>query len=218
MPAQVVLPIGIHLDEPPPTLEEGYEVHWRDDDDPSHYFFVAHVSALRLERILRDAFDRLPELCHAVLEVRRSDEEFDGDPQGPTHDRWVSDLIHRDELFGIVDRYGFQLVHDGMVGFGAYDPESPFEVFVDDHKLLNLFAPTLDAFEPLLNRYHIPHRKQIATVVELEHEHHTVTSVAQRCSTPRSAYLSRRRFDVRWFAGAIRKRLGMRPSQPASEG
>ena len=67
MPAQVVLPIGIHLDEPPPTLEEGYEVHWRDDDDPSHYFFVAHVSALRLERIPHLGYGRfavLPEHVH----------------------------------------------------------------------------------------------------------------------------------------------------------
>jgi len=36
-----------------------------------------------------------------------------------------------------------------MVGFGAYDPDSALEVFIDDHKLLSLFSPSLEAFESL---------------------------------------------------------------------
>ncbi len=216
MVAEYVLPIGLHVDDDmhgAEGLDEGYEVHWRDDDEPRHYFFHAQVSVLRLERLLPAALRCLPPLCHAVLEVRRSDSELDGDPDGPTAQRWVSDLIPRGDVLGVLHRYRFPLLHDGMVGFGAYDPGSAFEVFLDDHKLLSLFSPSMEPFEQLLAAHRVPPARALRTLHDLDHEHHTLPSVPDRCRVPQARALRRQRFDVGWFAPAIRRRLGMQPER-----
>ncbi len=205
-----MLPVGLHVDgDEIAPLREGYELHWHGDDDPPHYFFSAQVSVLRLERLVRAALHALPPLCHAVLEVRRSDEELDKDPDGPTVDRWVSDLVARSEIVAVFERYRFALLHDGMAGFGAYDPESPLEVFLDDHKLLSLYAPTMEPFEQLLGAHRVPYVKDLRTLLDFDHEHHTLPAVPDRCRVPRARALRRQRLDVRWFGPAIRRRLAM---------
>jgi len=212
MAAEYVLPLGLHIDgEPDEGLDEGYEVQWRDDEDPPHYFFHAQVSVLRLARLVPAALRCLPAFCHAVLEVRRSDAELDRDPQGPAVDRWVSELLPRDDVLAVFERYDFPLLHDGMAGFGAYDPDSALEVFLDDHKLLSLFAPSMEPFEQLLSAHRVPHRRELQTMLDLDHEHHTLPGVPDRCRVPRERALRRQRLDVAWFAPAIRRRLGMQP-------
>jgi hypothetical protein len=214
MVAEYVLPLGLHVDdglgEP---FDEGYEVHWRDAEDPPHYFFNAQVSVLRLERLVPAALRVLPTFCHAVLEVRRSDAEMEAEPEGPSVDRYVSELLPRGEVLAVYDRYRFPLLHDGMVGFGAYDPSSVFEVFLDDHKLLSLFSPTMEPFEQLLASHRVPHRSDLHTLLDVDHEHHTLPAVPDRCRVPRAAALRRQRLDVQWFAPAIRRRLGMQPER-----
>lgn len=214
MVAEYVVPLGLHVEdglgEP---FDEGYEVQWRDTEDPPHYFFNAQVSVLRLERLLPAALRVLPAFCHAVLEVRRSDDELDADPDGPSVDRYVSDLLPRSEVLAVLSRYRFPLLHDGMVGFGAYDPSTVLEVFLDDHKLLSLFAPSMEPFEQILAAHRVPHRRELHTMLDVDHEHHTLPAVPDRCSVPRARALRRQRFDVQWFAPAIRRRLRMQPEQ-----
>lgn len=209
MAVQFVPPVGLHPHEPLQELAEGYELSWH-DSDPPHYCFRAQVSTLRLERLFSAALRCLPEVGHAVLEVRRSDEELDADPTLPEHRRWVSGPVLRMEVEDVFRRYAFQLVHDGMVGFGMYDPDSALEVFLDDHKLLDLLAPSVEPFEQLFERFHVPHRERLETVIGMDHEHHTLAAVPDRVQVPREGWLRRRRFDVRRFTEFIRARLGMR--------
>jgi hypothetical protein len=212
MVAEYVLPVGLLVDgDPGDPLGEGYEVQWRDDEDPPHYFFHAQVSVLRLERLVPAALRCLPRFCHAVLEVRRSDAEMERDPDGPSVDRWVSDLLPLTELMNVFERYRFPLLHDGMVGFGGYDPESAFEVFLDDHKLLSLFSPSMEPFEQLLAAHRVPDTRELRTLLDLDHEHHTLYSVPERVVVPCAKRLRRKRLDVGWFSGAIRQRLRMQP-------
>ncbi len=211
MSFEYVLPLGLHLEAPArDAFDEGYEVHWRDDEDPPHYFFYAQVSVLRVDRLFRTALRAMPHACHAVLELRRADTDMEEDPEGPATDRWVSDLVPRSEVLAIYDRYRFQLLHDCMVGFGVYDPDSPLEAFVDDHKLVSLFAPSLEPFEKILADHTVPHRTRLETVLDHGHEHHSLAAVSEDPASPRHAWLNRRRYDVDWFGRAIRRRLGMR--------
>jgi hypothetical protein len=211
MASEYVLPVGLHLDAPAaPELIEGYEVRWRDEDDPPHYFFYAQVSVLRVERLLTSALSLMPERCHAVLELRRCDERVAEDPDGPTQDRFVSALVPRAEVGAVFDRYRFQILHDGMAGFGFYDPDSPLEVFLDDHKLLSLFAADLAPFEGLLAGLGVPHKERLGTVLDLEHEHHGLVAVPDRTKCKRHEWLRRRKYDVEWFGRSIRRRLRMR--------
>ncbi len=211
MVAQYLGPIGLFVtnDDDAPELEEGYDVQWRDDEVPPHYFFHAQISALRLQRAFPSALAILPRYCHAVLEVRRSDEQMDRDPEGPAVDRWVSDLLPRSQVLEVLARYRFAILHDGMVGFGAYDPDSALEVFLDDHKLLSLFAPSTEPFEQLLAGFRVPHRRELRTILDRDHEHHTLPAVPDRIEVPSARALRRQRLDVAWFALAIRRRLAM---------
>ncbi len=218
MAVEYVLPVGLHLDDPSVDIQEGYEAHWRQEEDPPHYLLYAQVSALRLERLLREAIGCLPSRVRAVLEVRRADAELDRDPDGPEHDRWVSDTVPRAEVLRIIDRYGYSLLHDGMVGFGAYDPDSPLEIFLDDHKLLSLFSPTMDPFEALLIQARVPHLERVGTMFDEPHDHYTLPSVPEKFVPRGGLHLRRRRLDIVWFAQAIRTRLGMRPEPQPVDG
>ena len=171
----------------------------------------------RREHPPASALRRLPEVGHAVLEVSRGDAELDADPDLPEHRRWVSGPVLRMEVEEVFRRYSFQLLHDGMVGFGMYDPDSALEVFLDDHKLLELLAPSVEPFEGLLARFGVPHRERIETVIEFDHEHHTLAAVPDRTDVPMDRWMRRRRFDVRQFAEFIRTRLGMQPAQNPTE-
>jgi hypothetical protein len=219
MAAEYVLPVGLHLDAPAPQeLAEGYEVRWRDEDDPPHYFFYAQVSVLRVERLLAAALSLMPARCHAVLELRRCDERMEEDPDGPAQDRFVSALVPRGEVAAVLERYRFQILHDGMAGFGFYDPDSPLEVFLDDHKLVSLFAPALEPFERILADLGVPHRERLDTVLDLEHEHHGLVAVPDRTECRRHEWLRRRKYDVNWFGRTIRRRLRMRLEPQLSGG
>jgi hypothetical protein len=209
MPAEYVFPVGLHLDAPATAeLAEGYEVRWRDGEDPPHYFFYAQLSVLRVERMLDEALALMPARCRAVLELRRADEDADG--AASAQDRYVSALVPREEVAAVLARYRFQILHDGMAGFGFYDPDSPLEVFLDDHKLLSLFSAGLEPFEGLLARFGVPHRERLDTVLDLSHEHHGLAAVPDRTQCRRHEWLRRRKYDVEWFGGAIRRRLRMR--------
>jgi hypothetical protein len=219
MAAEYVFPVGVHLDaQTTPELSEGFEVHWRDAEDPPHYFLYAQLSVLRIGRVLDTALELMPERCHAVLELRRTDEQADADPSGPSQDRFVSALLPRREVAAALDRFRFQILHDGMVGFGFYDPDSPLEVFLDDHKLLSLFAPELDPFEGLLEELRVPQLEHLDTVLDLEHEHHGLVSVPDRTACPRHEWLRRRKYDVSWFGRSIQRRLRMKLEPQLSGG
>lgn len=215
MPWEFVLPAGLDCDvAPDTTLEERYEVQWRDDDDPAHYFFWAQVSALRIERVVGECFALLPPEVHVVLEVRLPAADGGDGDDAPTHERWASPAVPREKLLAVWTAHGTALVHDGMVGFGAYDPASSLEVFLDDHKLLNCFAPALDPFEGLMRRNGIPEGRTFPTILDADHDHVPLVELPSRGRCRKRAWPRRRRNDVTWFAPAIRKALRMRRQDP----
>jgi len=219
MAAEYVMPVGLHLEAPLESeLSEGYEVHWRDREDPPHYFFYAQVSVLRVQRILDRTLELMPARCHAVLELRRTDQQMETDPHGPSQDRFVSALLGKADVAAALTNFRFQILHDGMAGFGFYDPDSPLEVFLDDHKLLSLFAPELEPFESLLEALGVPHRDHVDTVLDLEHEHHGLVSIPDRTACPRYEWLRRRKYDVEWFGRSLRRRLRMHHEPQLSGG
>ncbi len=212
MPAEFVLPAGLFWAAPPdPPPEEGFELSYREDDETPHYFIYAQLSSLRLERFFMEAMRCLPPKVHAVLEIRRPDTDRQGARDGRETDRWASEVVPLEDVLRVASKYSFQLLHDGMVGFGAYDPDSPLEVFLDDHKLVSLFSPEVEPFVPLLETFGVPQVDQIASVLDVDHEHVPLHEIPDRCPEPRREWLRRRRFDPRWFAPAIQRALAMAP-------
>lgn len=211
MPWEYILPAGlVRTDDGDAALEERYEVQWRDDEETPHYFFWVQASVLRLQRLFADAVLLLPPHVQAVLEVRRTDAEMAADPDGPTQIRFASGVVPRATLLAVWKEHGPALVHDGMVGFGAYDPDSPLEVFLDDHKLLSVFTPEQEPFQALLERHGIPEGSTFPTILDHEHDHVPLTELPKRAPCVKRAWPKRRHHDVEWFAPAIRKKLRMR--------
>lgn len=211
MPWEYVLPAGlVRTGSAESPLAEAYEVQWRDDEDPPHSFFWVQIGALRLARFVEQAFLLLPARVQVVLEVRRGDDEFDADPDGPPQVRWASGVVSRERLLRVWKEHGPALVHDGMTGFGAYDPDSVLEVFMDDHKLVSLFTDDTAPVEALLAREGIPESEAFPTVLDGDHEHVPLTTVRRRDAQARRAWGRRRALDVEVFAPAIRAALGMR--------
>jgi hypothetical protein len=214
VPAEFVLPAGLFWAAPPdPPPEEGFELAYRENDETPHYFFYAQLSSLRLERFFTDALRCLPERVHAVLEIRRPDEARGAAPDARETDRWASELVPLDDVLRVASKYAFQLLHDGTVGFGAYDPDSPLEVFLDDHKLVSLFSAEVEPFAPLLETFGVPQVDQIASILDVDHEHVPLAKIPDRCPEPRREWLRRRQFDPRWFAPAIQRALDMVPQE-----
>lgn len=215
MPAEFVLPAGLVWTAPPdPLPEEGYELVWREDEHPARYFFYVQLSVLRTERLLVAALGTLPPRVRAILEVRRSEQAIEEDPEGPEHDRWVSPEVDLAEVHRVFAKYSVQILHDGTVGFGAYDPESPAEVFLDDHKHLSLFAAETEPISTLLERHGVPEMAHLASVLDVEHEHLSLPMVAERCRDPRRDWMRRRTYDPRWYVPAIRRALKMELQEP----
>lgn len=211
MPFEYVLPAGLRLAEGADlALEERYEVRWRDDEDPPHYFFWAQISALRLASFVGEAFRRLPDEVQVVLEVRRSDDEMDEDPDGPAVVRWTSPVVRRAALLRTWERHADLLVHDGTLGFGAWDPDSPLEAFLDDHKLVSLFSATLDPFEDLLRRRGVPEAKALSTVLDADHEHVSIATLRDEDPSARRVWRRARSHDAAAVAASIRRSLRMR--------
>ena len=207
---EYVLPAGlVRSGQDDPLLEEGYRVQWRDEDHPPHYFFWVQASALRIERLFADAILLFPPRVHAVLEVRRTDDELEQDPDGPAQDRWASGPVTRERFLKVWATHAAALVHDGTVGFGAYDPDSPLEAFIDDHKLLTLFSAGLEPFESLMRRYGLPEAATFPTVLDSDHEHLTLHEVRSRDADARRAWGRRKGLDVAHFVPAICKSLRM---------
>ncbi|MCG3134733.1 MAG: hypothetical protein HMLKMBBP_02093 [Planctomycetes bacterium] len=215
MPAEFVLPAGIVWTAPPdPLPEEGYELAWREDEEPPRYFFYAQLSVLRTERVFTGALSLLPPRVRAILELRRDDDTREADPEGPEHDRWVSPEVDLAEVMRVFGKYSVQILHDGTVGFGAFDPDSPAEAFLDDHKHLTFFAEDPEAFTALLDRHGVPQVEHVASVLDVAHEHLSLPEVAERCRDPRRDWMRRRTFDPRWYIPAIRRALKMKLQDP----
>lgn len=215
-----VLPAGLRLDDPGSVaLEEWFETEWMDDgEEPSHYVFRVQVGALRVERLMSEALAALPDAVHAVLEVRRPVEELDNDPDGPAVRRWVSPVVPRDAVLRTWRRHAGVLVHDGMPGFGAWDPDTPLEVFLDDHKLLSLFSPQTEPFESLLRRHRVPEGKGLATVVDADHQHVSIARLCADDPEARRVWGRSKSVDVAWVASSIRGALRMRlQGSPAAD-
>ena len=240
MAYEYTLPAGIlRTGTDDPAQEEGYELQWRDEADPPHYFFWVQASALRLERLMTDALSLLPSRVHAVLEVRGQEPAPDGGAPGPgggqdedddeddgtdvppeslAAHRWASPLVQRVSVIRAWQRHAEALTHDGTVGFGAYDPDSPLEVFLDDHKLLSLFSAGLEPFESLLRRHGIPEARGLATILDVDHDHRTLAEIRAGSARARRTWTKKRGSDVAWFAPAIRKSLRMRPQASPPDG
>lgn len=65
------------------------------------------------------------------------------------------------------------ILNDGCTGVAVMHPRKSREVFLDEHKILFLYAENLGKYKKILHRYGIPHNQELRTVMDGEHIHQT---------------------------------------------
>src|SRR3954467_8848648 len=127
---------------------------------------AASVSAERLFEVLMDLLDPLGDEVDVVMESRHESEP-----------RAHADLYreHMDTVILKSTLYDFEslLMHDGCTGLAALNPSGPMEVQFDEHKLLFIYANTLEPFEQILIDAGLKRDDTLKFISEAEHLHST---------------------------------------------
>ncbi len=74
-------------------------------------------------------------------------------------------------LKSILCDYEELLLNDGCTGLAVLNPNVPFEVQFDEHKLLIVYGTELEEFEEVFQRRGIPCNEQMRFITEAEHVH-----------------------------------------------
>lgn len=151
---------------------EGYRMDFfaPGSEDPlgDRYRTVIIVSAEKIVPLFLDLCGLLPESIHVVLE--RASEDIYTD-----RDVFVSDTeITVEQFIEVFKTLEFTLAEDGMLGIGAFGCESPFEVFLTDHKEMIAFTPEQEPLLEILKRHKVEAR-ELTPFYEGAHTHLALT-------------------------------------------
>lgn len=127
---------------------------------------MASVSAERLFETFIELLEPLGDVVDVVLETshRRS---------GDGHADFYRDRIDRPILESYLYEYEDLFMDDGCTGIAALNPSVPFEVQLDEHKMLIVYAEELEPFEQILRSRGIRQDESIRFLTEAEHVHTT---------------------------------------------
>lgn len=164
-------PIGIEMDEGENYRQaQAYEVNYLADDEYPRYQYLAVLSVERLAGVFERLAGLLPEWVSVIMEVPAPEE------RGADYcDIWVSPPIPKSKVLEIFREHAFLLCHDGMLGFGAAEPEEGGdELFLDDHKILYYYTPDIGKVEPIFEAEHLPAMKRLRHFADLSHVHYNL--------------------------------------------
>lgn len=187
-------PLGVKMIEGENYRQkEGYEVIYLKDEETPRYQYTIAVSAPAIAEIFRRFAKLLGPEVRAVLEVPGQD-----DSKREVCDVWVGRLVSRAKFMREFEKHLDLFLHDGMVGFGAISADDLRELFIDDHKLVYYYTPTMEQADAILTELGIPYFKRLRHFSELAHIH---TSLPRR---------GRRKFETYWeVAEKLKRVLGL---------
>jgi hypothetical protein len=160
-------PLGVELFEGENYRQrEGYEIVYLKDDELPRYQYTIAVSAHRTGEVFR----RLASLLAAKVRVVLETPGTDGSDR-EVCDVWMSRPVTRGAFLRAFSAHERLFVHDGMVGFGAVDPDGARELFLDEHKLLYFYAPDMDGADAVLAELGLPALEVVRHFSELGHVH-----------------------------------------------
>ena len=160
-------PLGIKLAEGENYRQhECYEAEYLADEEYPRYQYTIAVSAERLPKLFKGLAGILPEEVSIILEVPGPEED--------SCDIWMSPFVGRAELLRIFRRHQGLLCNDGMVGYGAMNPDERVELFLDEHKMVYYYGPDMDPPDGVLGRLKVPYVKVLRHYSELSHVHYAL--------------------------------------------
>lgn len=165
-------PIGVEMDEGENYRQiQAYEVNYLLEEGGQRYQYVVVTSVERVAGMFEEMAKSLPDWLSVIMEVPAPEERSQD-----YCDVWMSPPIPRTKMIEVFNKHVFLFCHDGMVGFGAAEPEEGGdELFLDDHKILYYSTPTLGKIEALLEKEKLPGLKRLRHFSDLSHVHYSLS-------------------------------------------
>jgi hypothetical protein len=155
-------------------LEEGLKLfHYPNCNNESGVpMIITAISAEKIFDCFCDLISSAQKECNLNSEVHLILETSHSPKSDPHTDIWIerADLT----LFLAKFREHKELfLHDGCTGVAIAFPEGPFEIQMDDHKLIYIHSPKQDWALRLLKNYGVDHNPNLNLVTQVDHLHNT---------------------------------------------
>lgn len=124
---------------------------------------VAAVSSERLFDTFLQLIESLGDTCDVVLE---SSHERKSRPQ-----EYRREGIERILLESQLWNFENLLLNDGCTSIAVLHSDKPFEVQLDEHKLIIAYGPVMHMFESILSERGVPQKKNLRVISQGDHMH-----------------------------------------------
>lgn len=134
---------------------------------------MASVSAPRLFDAFLDLLDPLGDTVDVILESSH------GKSKMKNRQFLYRDDIDMPVLKSTLMQHEYMILNDGCTGISVINSQSQYEVRLDEHKLLLIYARKLTPFEGILIDNYVDCNEQIQFVTEAEHVHCSTVKFAE---------------------------------------
>ena len=124
---------------------------------------VAAVSSERLFDTFLQLIESLGDACDVVLE---SSHEHKSTPKEYRREG-IERILLESQLWNFEDL----LLNDGCTSIAVLHSEKPFEVQLDEHKLLIAYGPAMQTFETILHEQGVRQKKNLRVISQGDHMH-----------------------------------------------
>ena len=124
---------------------------------------VAAVSSERLFETFLGLLESLGDNCDVVLE---SSHERKSHPREYRREG-IERILLESQLWNFEDL----LLNDGCTSIAVLHAEQPFEVQLDEHKLIIAYGPVMRTFEAILSDNGVPQKKNLRVISQGDHMH-----------------------------------------------
>lgn len=145
---------------------QGYrhEVYRDEESRATVPVLIGAASRDSLFEVFMDLLEPLGNVVDVVLETSHED-------RGRGHRDLYREHIDVPVLKSILWDYEDLLTNDGCTGIAVLNPQAPYEVQFDEHKLLIVYSHQMSDFEEVLQSRGVPRDQQIKFITEAEHVH-----------------------------------------------
>ena len=124
---------------------------------------VAAVSSERLFDTFLQLIESLGDACDVVLE---SSHEHKSSPKEYRREG-IERIVLESQLWNFEDL----LLNDGCTSIAVLHSEEPFEVQLDEHKLLITYGPAMQTFETILHEQGVRQKRNLRVISQGDHMH-----------------------------------------------
>jgi len=143
----------------PDKIKEGFE------RQGNH--ITCNISFEKLEPLTREFLLMLQEPLFLILHIplsQQEESEIPSDEYGTRHDKVMYlDGCTKEQISGILNKYGEILFNDGMSQFGIASHKTRDELFIMKYKIVCLFSEDINQYLPLLDKYGIYETESLTT-------------------------------------------------------